>query len=306
MIQFNSKKQRNAPGRRQNPTFVRTPAAVDSSSQQFRRNQTMSGVRRPDGEPVSERARLHKLAQSRRKVGAIFGLVSIAIIILAVLMSQFTAKVIVAGSTSALSRAIEPAQYEKVINEYFGLHPVERLRFAMDEVALSRYVSAALPEVATVELTSTDNIVEANFTLAMRQPVAGWQINSRQYYVDTNGVVFENNYYATPGVQIIDQSGVSPEQGSTVASARLLGFVGRVVSLSGQGSYTVSEAILPYGTTRQIEIRLKDVQPLVKLSIDRGAGEQVEDMTRALDYLKSQNKGAQYIDVRVAGRAVYL
>jgi len=306
MIQFSSKKKPDAPRRRQSSEYVRTPAAVDTSAQQFRRNQTMSGVRRPDGEPVSERARMHKLAQSRRKVGSIFVLVFITIILLAVLMSQFTAKVIVTGSSASLTRAIEPGQYETLINDYLGLHPVERLRFALDEDALSAFISAELPEVATVELTSTDNIVEANFTLTLRKPVAGWQINSRQYYVDTNGVVFQSNYYENPGVQIIDQSGISPEQGSTVASARLLSFVGRVVSLSEQGSYNVTEAILPSGTTRQIEIRLKDVQPLVKLSIDRGAGEQVEDMVRALNYLKSQSKGAQYIDVRVSGRAVYL
>ena len=306
MIQFRSHKKNDAPRRRQSSDYVRTPAATSTSGQQFRRNQTMSGVRRPDGEPVSERARLHALAQSRRKVGAIFGLVFFAIILLTVLMSQFTAKVIVTGSASALSRAIEPAQYEKIINEYLGLHPVERLRFVLDETALSQYVSAALPEVATVDLTSTNNVVESNFTLTLRKPVAGWQINSRQYYVDTHGVVFQSNYYENPGVQIIDQSGVSPEQGSTVASARLLSFVGRVVALSGQGSYNVTEAILPSGTTRQIEIRLKDVQPLVKLSIDRGAGEQVEDMVRALNYLKVQGKGAQYVDVRVSGRAVYL
>jgi len=306
MIQFSSKKKPDAPRRRQSSEYVRTPAAVDNSSQQFRRNQTMSGVRRPDGEPVSERARLHKLAQSRRKVGSIFVLVFITVVLLAVLMSQFTAKVMVTGSSASLNRAIEPGQYEKLINDYLGLHPVERLRFALDKDALSAFVSAELPEVATVELTSTNNIVEANFTLTLRKPVAGWQINSRQYYVDTNGVVFQSNYYENPGVQIVDQSGISPEQGSTVASARLLSFVGRVVSLSGQGSYDVTEAILPSGTTRQIEIRLKDVQPLVKFSIDRGAGEQVEDMIRSLNYLKSQGKGAQYIDVRVSGRAVYL
>jgi len=306
MIQFRASKKPDAPRRRQSSDYVRTPAPVDTSGQQFRRNQTMSGVRRPDGEPVSERARLHKLAQSRRKVGSIFVLVFITVILLAVLMSQFTAKVIVTGSSASLTRAIQPATYEKLINDYLGLHPVERLRFALDEAALSAYVSAELPEVASVELTSTDNVVEANFTLTLRKPVAGWQINSRQYYVDTNGVVFQSNYYENPGVQIIDQSGISPEQGSTVASARLLSFVGRVVSLSGQGSYDVTEAILPSGTTRQIEIRLKDVQPLVKLSIDRGAGEQVEDMIRALNYLKSQGKAAQYVDVRVSGRAVYL
>jgi hypothetical protein len=167
-------------------------------------------------------------------------------------------------------------------------------------------VSSILPEVSQVKLTSTDHVVGSNFTLTFRKPVAGWQINDKQYYVDEAGVVCQNNYYDTPSVQIVDQSGGSPQQGSIVASTRLLGFVGKVVAYAGQGSFTVTQAILPAGTTRELEIQLKDVQPLIKLSIDRGAGEQVEDMTRSINYLKSVGKSAQYIDVRVAGRAVYL
>ena len=305
MIKFRSSASNDTPRRRQSTDFVRTPANIDQNSQ-FRRNQTLSGVRRTESEPVSERARLHALARRRQKAGAILALVLGVIILLAALMTQFTARAVVTGSSDALSRSITPNEYEKAINEYLAIHPVERLRFALDETALSEYVAASLPEVAAVKMTGIDNLIESRFTLTLRKPVAGWQINSRQYYVDTNGVVFQSNYFETPSVQIIDQSGISPEQGSIVASARLLSFVGRIVSLSGQGSYVVTEAILPSGTTRQIEIRLKDVQPLVKLSIDRGAGEQVEDMVRSLNYLKSRNQGAQYIDVRVAGRAVYL
>jgi len=304
MMKFSRTSKPDVP-RRRSSDFVR-PAAATETQNQFRRNQTIGNIRRSDGEPVSERARVHNLTRARQKITAILALVLGIIIVLTLLMSQFTARAIVTGSTAALSRPLNPGAYEKVINEYLAIHPVERLRFALDEDALSAYVSNSLPEVSQVSISGTKNIVEANFRLELRKPIAGWQINSKQFYVDTTGVVFQNNYYDTPGVQIIDQSGVSPEQGTTVASARLLSFVGRVVALSGQGSYTVTQAILPSGTTRQIEIRLKDIQPLVKLSIDRGAGEQVEDMIRSLTYLQSQGKSAQYIDVRVEGRAVYL
>jgi len=305
MIQFKSKAKNDLPRRRQTSDFVRTPAAVDQNTQ-FRRNQTLSGVKRPESEPVSERARMHHLARRRRHVGAVFTLVLAIIIVLGALLSQFTGQVVVAGSSAALTQTIQPDKYEKAINDYLAIHPVERLRFALNETALSQYVSSILPEVSHVKLTSTDSIVQSNFTLTLRKPIAGWQINGHQYYVDESGVVFENNYYETPTVQIVDQSGVSPEQGTIVASARLLSFVGRVVALAGQGSYTVTQAILPSGTTRELDVQLKDVAPRVKLSIDRGAGEQVEDMIRSLTYLKSQGKNAQYVDVRVSGRVVYL
>jgi cell division septal protein FtsQ len=304
MIKFKSKAKNDIPRRRQSSDFVRTPSVPDPNTQ-FRRNQTLSGVKRQD-EPVSERTRMHHLARRRRHISAILTLVIAIIIVLGALLSQFTGHVVVAGSSQALTQTIKPANYEKAINDYLAIHPVERLRFALNEDALSQYVSSILPEVAHVKLTSTDSIVQSNFTLTLRKPVAGWQINGHQYYVDDTGVVFQNNYYETPTVQIVDQSGVSPEQGTIVASARLLSFVGRVVALAGQGSYTVTQAILPAGTTRELDVQLKDVQPRVKLSIDRGAGEQVEDMIRSLTYLQSQGKSAQYVDVRVSGRVVYL
>jgi cell division septal protein FtsQ len=305
MIKFKSKEKNDLPRRRRSSDFVRTPATPDTGNQ-FRRNQTLSGVKRPESEPVSERARMHHLARRRRHASAILTLVLAIIIILGVLLSQFTARLVVAGSSAVPTHAIQPANYEKAINDYLAIHPVERLRFALNETALSQYVSNILPEVSRVKLTSTSGVVQSNFTLTLRKPVAGWQINGHQYYVDASGVVFQNNYYDTPTVQIVDQSGVSPAQGTIVASGRLLSFVGRVVALAGQGSYTVTQAILPSGTTRELDVQLKDVRPRVKLSIDRGAGEQVEDMIRSLTYLKSQGKNAQYVDVRVSGRVVYL
>ncbi|MFZ2126309.1 MAG: hypothetical protein WAV04_02240 [Candidatus Microsaccharimonas sp.] len=284
----------------------RQPRPEEYVPQQFRRNQTMSGVRRETlAEAASPRSKVHHLTRQRRKVGGILLIVLIAIGVLALLLTQMTAKVLITSSTTSLNSSIDGEKYEKIINDYLGIHPAARLRFLLNEQELSDYVSAIAPEVARVQQTGAHNIVETRFAMTFRQPLAGWQINSRQYYVDDQGVVFEKNYFQPPNVQIIDESGISPEQGSTVASARFLSFVGRVVGLSKDSGYEVVEAILPSGTTRLLEIRLKDVGSLIKLSIDRGAGEQVEDMTRALRYLQSRGESPSYIDVRIGGRAVY-
>ena len=134
MIKFKINKNRgknNLPHRRQSTDFIRTPAVPDTNNQ-FRRNQTLSGVRHSETEPVSERARMHHLARRRRNVGAIFTLVLAIIIILGGLLSQFTGRVAVVGSSQALTHAIQPASYEKVISDYLAIHPVERLRFALN------------------------------------------------------------------------------------------------------------------------------------------------------------------------------
>ena len=302
MIAFGSKKPSKDIPRRRRATDA--PVEQPRSSTQYRRNQTLSGVKHT---PLAEtpRGQAHQLTVQRRKVGGIFSIVLAAVILLAILVSQLMAEVSVTLSTKQLSTSFKGESYEKAVDGYLGLHPAERLRFILDEDALSAYISAALPEVESIKVSGVKDIIDTEFAVTFRQPVAGWQINGNQFYVDSSGVVFETNYYDAPSVQIVDESGVSPEEGTTVAGSRLLGFLGKVVAQAGERGYVVSRATLPVGMTRELDIQLQDVSTRIKLSTDRGAGEQVEDMARAITYLKNKNMAPEYIDVRVSGRAAY-
>ena len=286
--------------RRADTTTVEKPR----SSTQYRRNQTLSGVSRTTI-AESPRGQAHHLTVQRRKIGGLFAVALTAVVLLAILISQLMAQVSVTLSTQQLSTPFKGDSYEKAVNSYLGLHPAERLRFVLNEDSLSAYLAAALPEVKSIKVSGVKDIVDTEFAVTFRKPVAGWQINGNQFYVDSAGVVFQTNYYDAPSVQIVDESGVSPEEGTTVAGSRLLGFLGKVVAQAGERGYVVSQAILPAGMTRELDIQLQNVSTRIKLSTDRGAGEQVEDMTRALTYLKNKNMSAQYVDVRVSGRAAY-
>jgi hypothetical protein len=235
----------------------------------------------------------------------VFLIVVATSVVLLFLLLQFTARVSVSVSDTSLSQSFKQEPYVKAINDYLGAHPLSRFRFLLDSNDLARYLEVTVPEVGGVTNMSLGAIGETDFTVAMRHPVAGWTINKTQYFVDSSGIAFQQNYFASPSVQIVDNSGVALEQGTAVASDRFLGFVGRVVALSKSRGYTVTQAIIPKGTTRQLEIVLKKVSSHVKLSVDRAAGEQVEDMDQALDYLKKHHSSPSYIDVRVSGKAFY-
>lgn len=248
---------------------------------------------------------MHHLTSHRRKIGGVFMVVLLAIVLLFGLLTQFTAQASISGADQPL---VEPLDTESLLTEidaYFGVRPAERLRFILNEESLTSFVAATYPEVQSITVSSVVNLTETRFRVQLREPIASWNIEGTRSYVDTNGVVFERNYFPNPNVQIVDRSGITPEQGSTVASNRLLSFVGKIVSESESGGYTVTSVSLPAETTRQLEVRLEGERPFIRFTIDREAGEQVEDMIRSLNFLKQQNRGAQYIDVRVAGRAVY-
>lgn len=89
-------------------------------------------------------------------------------------------------------------------------------------------------------------------------------------------------------------------------SSRVEDFVARVEeAFNDDGHYKVEHVILPKGRAREADIYLKGRNERYKMNLDRGAAVQAEDALRMLDYLKNQNIKAEYVDVRVEGKAFY-
>lgn len=302
-----SKKKSGTPRRRSINSDVRSSKASDT----FKRNRTFTGTTSNYLDSLniksgleSPRAQIHHLAAKRRKIFSIFITVILASIFLWVLIYNFTATVKVTISDANISKSISD-KYSNTIQDYLEINPLSRFRFFLDQTALSVYTSNKLPEVELVIPKNMAGIGVTNFTIKMRSPVAGWKINDKQYYVDAKGIPFEQSYFAAPLVQIVDNSGVSLQTGSVSVSRRFLGFVGQVVSLSSNDGLIVAQATLPANTTRELEVKLEGSNLLVKMSIDRPAGEQVEDMNRAVQYFVGQGRLPGYIDVRVSGKAFF-
>jgi len=275
---------------------------TDPQNRAYVRNRTLSPLISTE---ESSRGQVHSLTAQRRRLGGIFLLILGVILLLALLIGQLTAQVNVTVKATGLIQPVDTAMYTKSISAYLNAHPVERLRFSLSDSQLLSYVTHDHPEVASVAQTTTWGTGTTNFAISLRQPVAGWQINHQQYYVDASGVAFQKNYFASPSVQIVDQSGATPSGGATVTSTRFLSFIGKIVSIAQGRGYSVTQAILPAGTTREVALTLQGVAPQIRLSVDRGAGEQMEDADRAIKYLASHGVTAQYIDVRISGRAYY-
>lgn len=276
----------------------------------FRRNRTLTGSASSQVSSISEanaqlqspRAKAHELVQKRRHLGLILLLVMVGAAGLFFLIYQFTAGVIVRAQD--VTTQLDPV-YEETIQEYLSQQPIERLRFLLNENALTEYLHTRTPEVSGIHVEGMAGFGASRFIITLREPIAGWNIKGQQQYVDKTGTAFGRNYFAQPEVQIIDNSGIQLDPGQAVASNRFLGFVGRVVGQAKEQGYEVQQVIIPTGTTRQVEIRLKDVPYPIKFSVDRAAGVQVEDMARSLRWLSGRGITPQYLDVRVSGKAFY-
>ncbi len=306
------KKKNDIPRRR----LDATPSNLDVPTGQlnrtvFNRNRTIVGtsslsvssVNELSGDLRSPRAHVHHLTAHRRRLGGILTIVLLGAGVLIWFLYEFTAFTQITPTTSGI--VIDTKRYTRTFNDYFAARPGERLRPFINERQLSNYVSQTNPEVRSVHVNGSAGLATSQFDVAFRQPVAGWLIGNKQYYVDKDGVSFQTNYFARPQVKIVDQSGVPQTSGSVVASSRFLRFVGRTVDLARGAGLTVEQAVIPSGTTRQIEVRLAGHTYPIKLSLDRPVGEQVEDMQRAVAFMDARSLRPQYIDVRVSGKAYY-
>ena len=308
-----NKKGSDQPRRRQIDASQRTSQRESEKAGKtlFRRNRTLVGslsatvssASEMSGDLRSPRAHVHHLTAHRRRLSSILFGVLIASGLLVWLLYEFTAGIHVSSTNS--DGAINQARYQQAINSYFGIHPIERLRFALNEQQLTSYVSQQVPEVESITSNGAAGFATGQFDIYFREPIASWLIGSNQYYVDKDGVTFRENHFDQPQVRIIDQSGIPQAAGTAVASSRFLNFVGRTVDLAKTSGLTIEQAIIPASTTRQIEVKVTGHTYPIKLSLDRSVGEQVEDMKNAIAYFDGKKITPQYIDVRVSGKAFY-
>ncbi len=310
---WGKKKQQDVPRRRQvSEERIATERQQTAAGRElFQRNRTLTGSLSPavssanelDADLRSPRAHVHHLTAHRRRLGATLSVVLLASAFLLWLLYEFVAGIHVSPTVSSV--IVQQDRYQKVINDYYLAHPIERLRLFTNEAALSDYVKRMASEVEAVQVAGAAGFATGQFDLTLRQPIAGWLIGNAQYFVDSSGIAFQVNYFDQPPVMIIDQSGVPQTAGTAVASSRFLSFVGRAVAVAKQYNLTVEQAIIPSGTTRQVELRVAGHKYPVKLSLDRPVAEQVEDMQRAIAYLDSKGASPEYVDVRVSGKAYY-
>ncbi len=300
MAIFKRKKQRLS-RREMNRALNETQISNDS----YRRNRTITNsVYKSNLDLNTPRTHVHHLSLRRRKVFSTLVIILLSIAITCLIIINLTAGITVSTATKPTIK-LEQSRYINAIQDYLDANPLERLSFFLDQSRLTAFVSSKLPEVLSVKLIGMKNVGQTDYRLTMRQPIAGWVINSKQYYVDDKGVSFEINYFLNPSVQIIDNTGTPIQAGTMSVSKRLLGFVGLVVSEANKYGYQTEKAILPAGTMREVDINITDIKPTIKLTVDRAVGEQVEDMSRAINYFSSHALDPAYIDVRVSNKAFY-
>lgn len=317
---FGNKKhtrQNDRPARRRqddtSSSGARSSASEASDRYAFRRNRTITGSSSAriasstelNADLRSPRAHAHHLTTLRRRLSMYFVVVASVSFLLYILVSQLTASMSVAVTDAELLPKEDRVAYTATLEEYYSARPIERLRFLLNQDALTSHMQATHPELKHIRVEPGDQLGDASVILQARHAIARWSIDGNNRYVDEEGVVFARNYFTRPTLQIIDNSGIHATATQAVASNRFLGFVGRVIAASKEQGLEISKVTIPTLTTRQVAINLKGRKPYYKFSIDRSVGQQVEDMARIDRFLRQKGIATTYVDVRIEGKAFY-
>lgn len=281
----------------------------------FRRSRTITGsaataVRAAGedrGQLRSPRLHEHSLRKHRRKLTFYLFLSAIASVALWYALSSYIGDAITVGtrSTQSATRPLDETRYRQLIKRYLADHPFEHFTFALNEKVFSSYVQANAPEVSDASLDTGSSLGTGQLTLQLREPVASWTIKNQQYFVDADGLAFTQNYFAVPAVVVTDRSGINADAG-VVASAKLLRFIGRVMTLVGQsGAATVEAVTLPPNSTREVDFKLTSRPYTIKAHLDRDPAGQATDIINAVRYVDAKGLHPQYLDVRVSSKAYY-
>lgn len=112
--------------------------------------------------------------------------------------------------------------------------------------------------------------------------------------------------------EVVANAGVSWEptvdivsEGGGKASDRVNEFVAKVEKDFRDIGYSVERAVLPMGYTREVDIYLIDRVEYYKFSVDRGSAVQTEDAERMMRHLDERGIVAEYVDLRVEGKAYF-
>lgn len=290
----------------QEPRRVRDvgPRSVTPINNQYLRSRTISAYT-PTPSPDLARHSAHELKGHRRRLVRI--LIACLVIVggLGFLLSQLTAGFSTISYSPAVLTNPDAAAIKAVTNDYYASRPLERLRFLLQEKTLGQYLASRIPEIQGVQAVTASGLGTSSLALTMRTPVASWKIAGKTVFVDSSGQSFTHNYYATPAVEVDDQTGATTPS-SAVASSSMIRYIGQLIAaLQANGTGTVTKVVLPAGMIRELDVYLQGRGYRVKVQLDRDVAAQAADVKAALAYIDAHGGASQYVDVRVAGKAFY-
>lgn len=199
---------------------------------------------------------------------------------------------------------IPSAEVERILSQSWGRHPFSRNLLTMFLAPLETDIMAdqRVGEVGIKRMWPNKllvNIKERHLSLT-------WKSAGKAYLVDSKGVAVAEGGMDTKLPQVTDSASLPVTVGDRVAPQ---GFVAFATSLAGELKLRTGleiESMSVPDSTSELDVKTKTGY-VVKFGASADVAEQLASLKTVLATLaRLQKKPAQYIDLRVPGKAYYL
>lgn len=252
---------------------------------------------------IANKRTIEKQKASKKHRKKTFILIIVLVIgFILILFTQFAASV---SSVEYSQNGVDvkyDAEYIEFTNQYLSSHPSERFLLLMNEDELLSSAKDNFPEISKISIKG-GVFGGSKVLISLRQPVAVWQVGNNYSYVDSSGVVFEDNFFDEPDIKIVDQNNSASISG---VSSRTMEFIGKTIArIEKEGIGKVKQVTIPLSAARYVEVMLSERDFYIKVQIDRDIKSQVTDIKSMIKYIDEKSIKPAYIDVRVKNRGFW-
>lgn len=246
-----------------------------------------------------------------KRFGLILLLVALFISMVNVLSLSNHAKVMSLTDNGGSSFLHDKSVYETAASKLLAGSIWNRNKITVNTSSVSQGMLKEFPELSSVSVTLPLLSKRPIVYIQTAQPALVLSAQNGDFIIDTTGKALIRTDKLPSGTdltlpRVTDQSGLSASINHQALTSGDVSFIQTVVAQLATRHFTVSAMEIPVGTS-ELDVHLSNQPYIVKFNLESGtARQQAGTFLATQAKLQSQNvTPAQYVDVRVDGRAYY-
>jgi len=202
-------------------------------------------------------------------------------------------------------------QYRQTITNILGGSILDKSKFTVDSNAIARQIEKDYPELdsATVIIPLTGHSLQ--IVLKASTPVLNLQNTTGYFLLNDNGIAIlkfnsVKQMDLTKLVTLTDQSNSPVHLGASFISSSTVSFIQSIIYQYTKKDISIQAMTLP-DSPYELDVQSRGQNYIAKYNLLNSVNYQIGTYFTILNYLKTNNQPApaQFIDLRVAGKAFY-
>ena len=306
------KKQKDLGGRQRRTSDWQRPASFAYSSKRAERPDLPN--RRPGGPSlVAQRSRILTVQFWLRRSGLLIALIVAFVCLISVLSLSNQPRVVLLDVQKNSYAFHDAAEYQAAAAKQLSSSIWNKNKITVNTGKASAELQQQFPELAEVTITLPLVGHRPIYYLRANAPAFVMQTVSGTFVLDSNGKALITKAAAPADTVeklpvITDQTGLHAELGKQVLSSREATFIRIVIDTLAAKGVTTTSLSLPANAAQELDVRVTGKPYVIKFNMHdtATARQQTGTYLATAANLTGQNiTPAQYVDVRVLGRAYY-